>query len=55
MRIRENESSKFHGLVTTEDLENFLEQLKKVFEVIHVADTVRVDLATYQLKYVART
>ena len=32
-----------------------MEELKKVFDVMHVVDTQRVDLATYQLKNVART
>ena len=40
---------------TTEDLEHFVEELKKVFEVIHVVDVERVELASYQLKSVART
>ncbi|XP_049410547.1 uncharacterized protein LOC125873722 [Solanum stenotomum] len=40
---------------TTEDLENFIEELKKVFDVMHVADTERVELAAYQIKNVART
>uniref|UniRef100_M1DUV7 Gag-pol polyprotein n=1 Tax=Solanum tuberosum TaxID=4113 RepID=M1DUV7_SOLTU len=45
----------FTGSSTTEDSENFIEELKKVFEVIHVADTERVELAKYQLNNVART
>jgi len=45
----------FTGSVTTEDPENFNEELKKVFDVMHVADTERVELAAYQLKDVART
>ncbi|XP_049373003.1 uncharacterized protein LOC125837981 [Solanum verrucosum] len=40
---------------TAEDPENFIEELKKVFDVMHVTDTVRVELATYQMKNVART
>ena len=43
------------GLSPTEDPENFVEQLKKVFEVIHVVDVERVGSAAYQLKGVART
>ncbi|KAK4708837.1 hypothetical protein R3W88_029762 [Solanum pinnatisectum] len=45
----------FTGSSTVEDPENFIEELKKVFEVMHVADTERVELDTYQLKNVART
>ena len=36
---------RFTGLSTTEDLENFVDELKKVFEVMHVVDTKRVELA----------
>ena len=43
------------GLSPTEDLENFVEELKKVFEVMHVVDVERVELVVYQLKGVART
>ena len=39
----------------TEDPENFIEELKKVFDIMPVVDAVRVELATYQLKNVART
>ncbi|KAH0728063.1 hypothetical protein KY284_003928 [Solanum tuberosum] len=45
----------FTGSSTTEDPENFIEELKKVFEVMHVYDTVRVELVAYQMKNVART
>ncbi|XP_049365273.1 uncharacterized protein LOC125830104 [Solanum verrucosum] len=45
----------FTGLRTIEDPENFIEELKKVFEAMHVADTERVELVAYQLKNVART
>ncbi|WMV33146.1 hypothetical protein MTR67_026531 [Solanum verrucosum] len=45
----------FTGSSTTEDPENFIEELKSVFEVMHVVDTERVELATYQLKNVSRT
>ncbi|WMV37585.1 hypothetical protein MTR67_030970 [Solanum verrucosum] len=45
----------FMGSSTTEDPENFIEELKKIFDVMHVADTERVELAVYQLKDVART
>ncbi|WMV45377.1 hypothetical protein MTR67_038762 [Solanum verrucosum] len=38
----------------TEDPKNFVEKLKKVFEVMDVADAERVELAAYQLKGVAR-
>ncbi|XP_049410522.1 uncharacterized protein LOC125873690 [Solanum stenotomum] len=45
----------FTGSSTTEDPKNFIEELKKVFDVMHVADTERVELAAYQMKNVART
>ncbi|XP_049394787.1 uncharacterized protein LOC125859106 [Solanum stenotomum] len=38
-----------------EDPKNFIEELKKVFNVMHIADTRRVVLAAYPLKNVART
>ena len=34
----------------TENLENFVEELQKVFEIMHIVDTERVELAAYQLK-----
>ena len=37
------------------DPENIVEVLKKVFDVMHVVDTERVEVAAYQLKYVATT
>ncbi|XP_049363663.1 uncharacterized protein LOC125828392 [Solanum verrucosum] len=40
----------FTGSSTIEDLENFIEELQKVFDVMHVADTERVELAAYQMK-----
>ncbi|XP_049347490.1 uncharacterized protein LOC125812027, partial [Solanum verrucosum] len=40
---------------SAEDLENFIEELKKVLDVMHVVDTARVELAAYQMKNVART
>ena len=44
----------FTGSSTTEDPDNFTKELKKVFEVMHVPDTKRVELATSQLKGIAR-
>uniref|UniRef100_M1DL44 Gag-pol polyprotein n=1 Tax=Solanum tuberosum TaxID=4113 RepID=M1DL44_SOLTU len=44
----------FFGSSVTEDPKNFVEELQKVFEVMHVADVERVELAVYQLKGVAR-
>ena len=35
----------FTGSSTSEDPENFVGELKKVFDVMHVADTERVELA----------
>ncbi|KAH0669628.1 hypothetical protein KY289_024121 [Solanum tuberosum] len=45
----------FTGSSTVEDPENFIKELKKVFDVMHVVDTARVKLAAYQMKNVART
>ena len=45
----------FVGSSTTEDPENFVEELKKVFDVIHEVDSERIELAAYQMKNVART
>ena len=46
---------RFTGSSTIEDPGNLIEELKKVFEVMHVADIERVELVSYQLKGVART
>ncbi|KAG5572887.1 hypothetical protein H5410_062653 [Solanum commersonii] len=40
----------FTGSSTTDDPESLVEKLKKVFEVMHVVDAERVELAAYQLK-----
>ncbi|WMV34371.1 hypothetical protein MTR67_027756 [Solanum verrucosum] len=45
----------FMGSSTTEDPENFIEELRKIFDVMHVVDTEQVKLAAYQLKYVTKT
>ncbi|WMV51630.1 hypothetical protein MTR67_045015 [Solanum verrucosum] len=45
----------FTGSSTAKDSENFIEKLKKVFDVMHVTDTMRVELAAYQMKNVAKT
>ncbi|WMV36755.1 hypothetical protein MTR67_030140 [Solanum verrucosum] len=45
----------FTGSRTAVDPENFIEEMKKVFDVMHVTDTVRVELVAYQLKIVAMT
>ncbi|XP_049344199.1 uncharacterized protein LOC125808560 [Solanum verrucosum] len=45
----------FTGSRTTEDPQNFTEELKKVFDVMHVVDTERIELAAYQMKNDART
>ncbi|XP_049364484.1 uncharacterized protein LOC125829278 [Solanum verrucosum] len=44
----------FTGSSVTEDLENFVEELLKVLEVMHVGDFERFELVAYQLKGVAR-
>ncbi|WMV18850.1 hypothetical protein MTR67_012235 [Solanum verrucosum] len=38
----------------TEDPKNFVEELEKVFEVMHVADAEQVELVAYQLNGVTR-
>ncbi|WMV08768.1 hypothetical protein MTR67_002153 [Solanum verrucosum] len=45
----------FTGSSTTKDLENFIEELQKVFEIMHIVDAERVELPAYQLKNVVRT
>ena len=45
----------FSSSRTIEDPENIVEELKKVFEAMHVVDIERVELAAYQLRNVART
>ena len=45
----------FIGSSTIQDQENFIDELKKVFDVMHVVDTMRVELPVYQMKNVART
>ena len=37
-----------------EDPKNFVEELKKVFKIMHVVDTERVELFAYQMKGVSR-
>ena len=44
----------FSGSSISENPENFIEELKRVFDVMHVAESERVELAAYQLKGVAR-
>jgi len=44
----------FTGSSVTEDPENFVEELQKVFEIMHIADVERVELVAYQIKCVAR-
>lgn len=39
---------------STEDLKNFVEELKKVFDVMYVINAERYELVAYQLKIVAR-
>ena len=45
----------FIGSNTNEDPENFIEEFKKIFEVMNVVDVERVELAAYELKGVYRT
>ncbi|WMV23872.1 hypothetical protein MTR67_017257 [Solanum verrucosum] len=51
--LRMNRPS-FNGSSVTKDPKNFIEELRKVFEIIHVADAERVELDAYQMKGVAR-
>ena len=43
----------FLGLQTNEDLQNFIDEIKKIFEVRQVIGNDRVELTSYQLKDVA--
>ncbi|XP_049385739.1 uncharacterized protein LOC125849812 [Solanum stenotomum] len=52
--LRMNPSS-FTGSSTIEDPESFVEELKNVSKVMHVADVEQVEVAVYQLKNVPRT
>ena len=45
----------FSGSSTTEYPENFIDDLKNVFNVIYVVDTARVYLDAYHIKGVTRT
>ena len=45
---------RFTGSITTEDPENFVDELKKVFYKMHVIDAEQIDLDAYQLKSVVR-
>ena len=45
----------FIGSNTTEDPENIIDELKKVYKVMHMVDAERVELTAYQQKGVART
>lgn len=40
----------FTSSSTNDNLENFIEELNKVFNVMHVANVKRFELAAYQLK-----
>ena len=45
----------FTGSSITEDPEKFAKCCKKIFELMHVVNAERVQLAAYQLKGVSRT
>ena len=45
--------TKFLGSQTNEDPHNFLDEIKKIFEVMQVTGNDWVELASYQLKDVA--
>ncbi|XP_049360648.1 uncharacterized protein LOC125825347 [Solanum verrucosum] len=40
----------FTGSSTAEYSENFIEKLKKVFDMMHVTDTAKIELTAYQMK-----
>ena len=42
------------GSSVTEDSENFIEELNRIFDVMHVIETKRVELAAYKMKGVSR-
>ncbi|WMV08219.1 hypothetical protein MTR67_001604 [Solanum verrucosum] len=44
----------FTGSSVIDDPKNFVEDLQKVFEIMHFVDAERVELAAYQLKSVSR-
>ncbi|KAH0765295.1 hypothetical protein KY285_001166 [Solanum tuberosum] len=44
----------FTSSSVTEDLKKFVEELQKVFEIMHISDVERVELEAYQMKGVAR-
>ena len=45
----------FTGSSPTKDPKIFIENLKKVFDVMHVIDAKRVELVAYQLKNMDKT
>ncbi|XP_070003070.1 uncharacterized protein [Nicotiana sylvestris] len=45
----------FTGSKKDEDPQNFIDEVQKIFRVMHATDTEAVELATYQLKDVANT
>lgn len=42
------------GSSVTEDSENFIEELNRIFDVMHVIEAKRVELAAYKMKGVSR-
>uniref|UniRef100_A0A0V0GRK1 Putative ovule protein n=1 Tax=Solanum chacoense TaxID=4108 RepID=A0A0V0GRK1_SOLCH len=44
----------FTGSSITENPENFIEEHKRVFDVMHIAESERVGLSAYQMKGIAR-
>lgn len=44
----------FTGSTVTDDRENYVEEIQKNFEIMHVADTVRVELVVHQIKSITR-
>ena len=53
--LKASDECKNWTYITTDDSENFIVELKKMYEVMHVVDAERVELGAYQLKGVAKT
>nr|XP_009803309.1 PREDICTED: uncharacterized protein LOC104248703 [Nicotiana sylvestris] len=45
----------FTGSIKDEDPQNFIDEVQKIFRVVHATDTEATELAAYQLKDVANT
>ena len=45
---------RFTGSSVTKDPENFIQELKSLFDVMHIVNAYRVEMVAYQMKGVAR-